>query len=226
MSNKRQSEEPTIADVLLSIESLKKSVDDSIQSNADRFQRNEKRINIVERESAKRGVIISGIVEAKGEDLIELVLRIGSVLGVNVAESDIDDVFRIGEKKELIKVGFVRTILRRNLVKAVRKRKKLVTSEIGLAGETDIYINEDLGHGAALIWKELRKLKKDKAISHTWVSEGRVFYKLETDDKPTLCTSEEFDKLLALFAPSAPAQTNTTPNLRARPTDKRVKPTK
>lgn len=105
---------------------------------------------------------------------------------------------------------FLRAITKRNLVKAVRTRKRLCTSEIGFVNESEVYINEELGRGALEIYTEARKLKKQKVIANTWTSEGKVFYKVKIDGQPKLCHSIEDLFLLTSNVPQI------TPGARTR----------
>lgn len=185
--SKRPNEETTLDDLLAAFYEMREEVKKGNEYNEYRFGSAEKRMNIVEREINRKSIVISGVPPTEQENIIETVTDIGRVLGVAVVESDIDDFRRIGKEKELIKVTFVRNIIKRQLIKAVRTRKKLTTLEIGFDRAVNVYINEELGFGAAEIWKRARKLKKLKVIANCWTSEGRVLYKLGKDDVPRVC---------------------------------------
>lgn len=209
--NRRKTEEPTIADIFLQLSELNDKVDKILDREEydreyynSRFAVSENRISIVEREVNKKALIITGIKHREGEKLSGIVQNIGVQLKQDILATDIDEVYRFGREKERIKVNFLRTSVKREILQAIKKRKKLSTKEIGFEEDQQIYINEDLGAGAAEIFKEARKLKRLKLISNTWTLSGRVFYKVNPNDNPTLCSNIE--QLFALNPVTVEAQ--------------------
>lgn len=201
MPNKRAAEEVTNADLAVMIRELTSKVDNSNkQMKLDRqyyrgkFVKIEKRLNTVECEVGKKTIIVDGIEEdAKPDesftDLCQIIINIAAVLGVNIVEAEIDDIWRVGIDKKKIKVIFLRSIVKREIIKRMRARKKFSTLDIGGKVDKQIYLNEELGAGAAEIWKKARQLKKDKVIAKCFTSGGRVFFVEKEPDKPKLCTS-------------------------------------
>lgn len=196
MANKRPNEEVTNSDLALMIENLTNKLDASLsaqQNDRDHFNGKiaaaEVRLNIVEKEVNKKTLIVTGVEFAEGEDLTDIIVKISKCLGHQVSKNEVDDIWRIGKQKEKIKVTFLRAVVRRNLLKKVRERKQLSTTELSLSYDQQVYLNEELGKGAQQIWQQARKLKQQKIIAGVWTTEGRVFYKVKSEDDPKLCTS-------------------------------------
>lgn len=192
----RRNNELTLSDLGYMLEALTRSVNEmrnELKTDRQYYDAKislvETRLDIVERETNKKNLIITGIKVAEEEDLVDTVVKISKCLGSVVPKSEIDDVWRFGKEKERIKVVFLRTITKRNLIKKIRERKKLSTKELNLQGDHQIYLNEDLGKGAQEIWKKARQLKQQKTIVNVWTSEGRILYKVKEKDQPKLCLS-------------------------------------
>lgn len=221
MSNKRNSNELAISDLAVMLETLTQTVNEmrsELKGDRQYFSAKittvESRVDIVEREVNKKSLVITGIqapAEEEEEDLVDVVVKISKFLGSTVPKGEIDDVWRFGKEKERIKVIFLRTITKRNLLKKIRERKKLSTKELNLEGDHQIYLNEDLGKGAQEIWKKARQLKKQKLIDRVWTSEGRILYKIQEKDQPKLCTSlYELYQLEAIGPQASSAQSSAT----------------
>lgn len=187
----------TLDDLGKKIDLLAKAMNDSVeQQKKDRkaftskFNFVEDRLAVVEREAHKKSLIIAGIAPLKDESLLNITASIGQALGIQIQAYDLDDIWRTGKEKELIKVIFTRAILKREIVAAIRTKKGLTTKEIGLPGETSIYINEDLPYIVRRVWKKARSLKKNHVIAEAWVSEGRVLVKAKEEDRATICTTQ------------------------------------
>lgn len=125
----------------------------------------------------KKALIISGVKPSDNEDLVEVATKVGKALACPLSANDIDDIWRFGRQKEKLKIVFLRSITKTALLKKLRERKNLSTKELGLPYDQQVYLNEDLGAGAAQIWHQARQLVKKKIIWRVWTTGGRVFYK-------------------------------------------------
>lgn len=188
-SNKRPNEEVTNADLALLITALTDKVNSSIESNLRQFERADFRLCELERETNKKGIIITGIKPAEGENLVNIVIKLGETVGVEIEEWDIDDIWRVGKNKEIIKVVFLRSIAKRFLVQKIREKKDLTANQIGFDYNDKVFVNEALGPAASKIFARARELKRAKKINQVWTSAGRIFYKLKEGDNPRRCTT-------------------------------------
>lgn len=186
----------TLDDLALAIYAMDKKFDSTLEElrhdrkvNQDKYKQINKRLNQVESFVYKKSLIISGIKETADEDLSYLVGKIAQALGQPIGNTEIDDIWRFGKEKERIKVIFLRTIVKRALLKKIREVKKLSTKQIGLSYEQEIYLSEEVAVGDVSIWYHARKLKKDGKLAQTWVQNGKVLYKVQEGDKPKLCGS-------------------------------------
>lgn len=175
--------------------------------NDNKFKRIDHRLEDLERDSNKKAIIISGIQAEEHEDLAGVIVKIAEVLNVPINDTEIDDIWRIGRDKALIKIVFLRSITKRSFIRKVRERKKLSSQELGLSYEAKIYLNEALGQSTMLAWNKARELVKKKLVNKAWVSEGKIYYKTreqKAGDVPKLCKTIE--ELLAIENGDAGAQ--------------------
>lgn len=202
---KRAQDEVTNSDLASMIANLTKKVDKSLADqrvNAKKFTAVEGRLDFVEKEVNRKALIVTGIKAADEENHCDIIVKVSRVIGCSIQDIDIDDIWRFGRAKERIKVIFLRSLVKRNLLKKIRERKRLSTKEIGLSYDTQIYINEDLGRGAQEIWREARELKKRKVIAKTWVAGGRVYYMKEANSSPLICKNPLELQLLDVPVPT------------------------
>lgn len=84
------------------------------------------RITSLEATNCCRSVNIIGVPFVKDESMVSLfkiVKKICGVLKVTFSEKDIDDIYRIGKEKKIIKVDLTTKIRRREFIKAARTTK-------------------------------------------------------------------------------------------------------
>ena len=90
----------------------------------------------------------------------------------------------------------MRSIVKRELINRVRKRKSLTLVDIGGDKKGNIYLNEELGHGVYQIWNKVRALKREKIITNCYRTAGRIFYQANDTSNFVICNSiEELSKL-------------------------------
>lgn len=193
----------TLEDLALVIRSIDKKFDDTLQelradrkSNKNQFKNINSRLNQVESYVYKKSLIISGIKPETDEDLCYIVVKIAQNLGNSISATEIDDIWRIGRDNEKIKVVFLRTLVKRGILKKARELKSLSTTQLGLNYDQNVYLSEEVGIGSSKIWYRARHLKKDGKIAKTWLASGKVWYKVNEADKPKQC--EDIEELLAV----------------------------
>lgn len=104
-----------------------------LESCEERISKVEGEILVLKRSVLKNNVIISGL-ELDDSDLLHSVVsQLNSLLGVNLRDIEINNIYRLGRNKPVVKVEFVSFLAKSRLL---NNRRKLKGSQI--------YLNEDL----------------------------------------------------------------------------------
>ncbi|XP_061705676.1 uncharacterized protein LOC133516672 [Cydia pomonella] len=138
---------------------------------------------------------ISSVPESRGENAMHLVTALGKKLGVELTESDIVDVTRVGRAPQLedglhgpaarprpLVVRLVRRAVRDRLLQAARVRRDATTEGTGIPGRTcTFYVNERLTpHNRRLLYKA-RELKQQHSWRYVWTRDGKIFARRQAD---------------------------------------------
>lgn len=136
-----------------------------------------KKIQTGEKIQRSKTVVVTGIDYVKDENLIDILTKISNVLNVQVNETDIDELYRINsaDKKSRFIVKFTRTLLKQKLIGGIKMKKSLYTNEVGLEGESQIYLNEYLSQRNNDLWKEAKKLRSTNKVKFAWIRDGEVY---------------------------------------------------
>lgn len=153
-----------------------------LRSNISDLESLQQNINDVEQRGRLNNLEIFGIAERKTEALVPLICKIGSVLGVTVTGEDVDYATRIpsrvktnGLPKAII-VKFKSIQLRDSLLSAVRKRRGLASTDIGIPGESKpIYINEHLTARNKALLKATRIKCKELGFQNVWTRNAKIY---------------------------------------------------
>ncbi|KAI5636705.1 hypothetical protein NE865_10626 [Phthorimaea operculella] len=168
-------------------------------------------------------VEISGLPKKNGENLVSLVCAIFVAVGLDLDGSAIDSVHRVrrfvsgggggsngrdggaGHDKDsssnlrppAVIVKFTRRIHKDALLSAVRARRGLTTSSIGLEGPAqDLYLSDHLTPANKLLLKRARQLKTDNKISYLWIRDCQILArKTETSKVIYITKNFDFNKL-------------------------------
>lgn len=157
----------------------------------------EQKVQDFEQSSRKHNLVIVGVEQLPGENVKEIVTKIGDAIDASCA--DIEWARRsapakTGGKPASIIVGFksAGTEARDSWLSKRRSLRDVTSSSI-TSGSADskVYINEDLTRGArALLWSAKQRLRG--AYKYIWVSSGKILVKKSDGDK-SICVRNESD---------------------------------
>lgn len=141
---------------------------------------------------------IKGIPSKKKENLIELVCKIGEIIGQTISKTDINFSIRAqstSEHKNII-IGFLGRYTKENFIAAARARKNGLTAEdLGFAGNTNrVYINDHLTRDNKHLLSKVKKLAQEKNHNHVWVQNCRILTR-KNDTSPIIAVCSESDLL-------------------------------
>ncbi len=155
------------------IESLSKVVD-SLRTQIDALQS----------DKLRRNIRITGF--SNGQfDIKKVVHSIGTTLGVGLADSDIEDLYKYNTKQgQHVIVTFGSKTKAEALLNA-RKGKSIYTDEVDLVdmGRRQIYLQEDLTRTTQELLFNARKLKESHGYKFVWSKKGKVYARASETSK-------------------------------------------
>lgn len=163
----------------------------------NRLQSCETCLNNLEQYSRREFVEISGIPEVKDENTDDIVIKVGSLIGLHLTKNDISVSHRLPKRSYSaalregphqassnsssrapnIIVKFVRRETRDHFYKGRKLLRDKSTRDLDLArySENKIYISENLTQANKDLFKECLKIKKDLKYKFIWTSYGRTY---------------------------------------------------
>ncbi|KAI5636741.1 hypothetical protein NE865_10567 [Phthorimaea operculella] len=142
---------------------------------------------------------LTGIPERTREDLSGYYCNIVKHLQVQSTASDIVHITRIrpvkpvpGRPKAIV-VKLLSRSIRDSILAAVRAKKGLMTSDIGISGEPKkVYVNEHLTPANKLLHKQTREKAVAAQYRYVWVRDGKIFAR-KNDTSATVRISNSVD---------------------------------
>lgn len=183
-------------------ETNKRDLNDLEKEREDLMKRLDKlaaRLNILELCALSRCLEIQGVPEKKKENLVEIVKKIGSVVGFHIEEDNIVNCTREA-KQDCTSSYRPRTIIlemrtakmRDQLFMAVinynktNLKNKLSSRHLGLSGNKSlIFVNEVLSATIKELHVATKKRANERGYKYVWLKGGKVFVR-KTDGAPRI----------------------------------------
>ncbi|KAL4721386.1 hypothetical protein ACJJTC_014810 [Scirpophaga incertulas] len=156
----------------------------------------------------KNDLEILGIAEQANENLHQIVITASRKVGVQLAETDIEDVMRVGSKiskqpkssaSTRVSRPIVLKLLRRRkaeeLLRAAKSRRNLTSENLVDGHPAPIFFNERLTRENRQLFREARKRTKEYGFQYCWIKNGGILVR-KADGKPAkrIYTNEELDE--------------------------------
>lgn len=166
-----------------------------------------------EQYSRMNNIELSGLPFSKGENLISILQNIYTVVGLKYEEQHIDCVQRVrrfptggvsddvrvedGEspnaRAPAVIIKFTRRIYKDQLLSAVRARRGITTSSIGINGPAlNLYLGDHLTPASKMLLKRARELKKDNKLAYLWVRDCKILARRSESSK-VMVINKNFD---------------------------------
>lgn len=146
----------------------------------------EDKIEILEQQSRQCNVEISNLPEKKAENLINIIISIGSYVKIKITPNDIVAVHRVarfskeGSQPKNIIAKFTTRPIRDNFLAAVRRAKGIKTDQINISGEPrEIFANEHLTMKKKILFRETRIAAKENGFRFVWSKNGNILVRQE-----------------------------------------------
>ena len=166
-----------------------------------------------EQYSRRECLEIRGIPTALGEDTDKIIKSVGSILDVDIDDSDSSVSHRIGipsstrpetsatvTSRAAIIVKFTNRNIRDKLYKSRSKLKNFTTGDIGLGRHNDgkIFIQESLTPSRRQQFKKALEIRKELRFKFIWTYYGSIFLRKDESSQAVRITSlKELEKLQA-----------------------------
>lgn len=140
---------------------------------------------------------ITGIPESE-TDAPSVAFKVAMATGVEIKSQDIEFASRVAQFKP--DSGRPRAIIAKiknrqikdGIISAIRKKRGLKTSEIGIKGTNNqIYINEHLTPSNKLLYRQVRDKCKEAGFQYCWVRNCRIHIRRNDATPYTVISSEE-----------------------------------
>lgn len=140
----------------------------------------ENRIEDLENYSRRNCIEIQGIPEEKGENVTDVVKKVGEALGVKIADDMIDACHRVGGRTgEKRPRGIILKLVRRTdkdtiMRKRQERKRDFSTRHLGMSSDTPVYLNDSLSPSRRRLLGRARQLKIEKAYKYLWLRNGNI----------------------------------------------------
>ncbi|KOB76257.1 Zinc finger DNA binding protein [Operophtera brumata] len=185
------------------------SLDQAVNEKQSQIEYLEEKLEDLQRNARSSTLEIRNVPSTTNETkevLSHYLIEMSAKVGVNVAASDIKDVFRIPGKADSNKpiiAEFTTTLQKNRIIKAVKtfnitnKTSKLNAFHLGLRGHSSpVFVVEHLTSKANRLHYLARELLRSGLFKYCWTSNGKVFMR-KTDGSPIILIKTE-EQLAAL----------------------------
>lgn len=156
--------------------------DTEIRNLVDESAEIRRELAILQQQLKSKNLDVIGIPETKNENVLTIVEKIASQLGIPNVGNFIEGCYRIhympkaDMKTRPIVIDFKNKSYRDDFLRAYKgDKKKIKTSDIGFDGiEETIYINESLSPYYRRLFKSTRQFCRDNNYKYCWVQDGRL----------------------------------------------------
>lgn len=170
-----------------------------------------------EQYSRINNIEISGLPFKKGENLNSILHDMYTVVGLTFEAHHIDSIQRVRRfqtaddneggdndrgrssknREPAVIVKFTRRIYKDQLLSAVRARKGITTSSIGLNGPAlNLYLGDHLTPASKMLLKRARDLKRDNKLAYLWIRDCKILArKTETSKVMVINNNFDFNKI-------------------------------
>lgn len=216
-----RTEQTTIKQSILNINTEIKNIQNSVQFQADDHNALKIRVDDLAREACKEtataysslaskidmleqqarqcNVEICNVPERRNENLPGIMESIGSAIHFQFSQHDIVSVHRVphaqqgSDRPKNIIVKLTTRIKRDNMLAAYRKAKSLKSEQIGMPGTSSmIFMNEHLTLKKKQLFRRCREVAKQLHYKYVWIKNATILVR-EHDDSPALAIRAESD---------------------------------
>jgi len=154
-------------------------------------------LNDLQQYTRKNNVEISGVPEQKNEQIKDIIMKIGEVVGCTIADSDMDVCHRVAhmnngnKNSKSIIVRFQSRNKKQDFLSASKRYRNLNSSELGFVGNVcGVYVNEHLTLENKKLFKSAREFSRENNFKYCWVRDCRIYVK-RSDESRAIVVQDE-----------------------------------
>lgn len=144
---------------------------------------------------------IKGVPQKHGENLLDIVAKIGSKISYPISKCNINYVARVpsrdSEQAKPIIVAFTNRYMKEDFVAAARSLKYLVPTDIDLQGSSKIYINDHLTVQNKQLLTKAKAAAQQFEFQYVWVKHAKILVrKNSTSNIIKIRTENDLHKIM------------------------------
>lgn len=177
---------------------LKKTKDD-ISILQERYRKLEIQLQENEQRSRMNNIEIKGVPAHNSENLFHILAKIGNKINCQIPKEQITYIARVPMRgdscNKTIICSIINSYLKQDFVAAAKKYKNLTVSDIGLKGDSKVYINDHLTIENKIILNKTKTFAKEKGFDYVWVQACKIFIrKNSTSPKHQIKSEQDLKK--------------------------------
>jgi len=140
---------------------------------------------------------LTGIPETNGENVRDLVVKLGAEVDCQIAPIDIDVCHRVAHVNSennhprAIIVKFTTRNKKNELLGSIKKRRTLTTGDLGFQGGSGrIFAGDHLTHKNKILFKQAREFCRANNFKYCWVRDCKIFVKRMDSSRAVLVNEE------------------------------------
>lgn len=163
-----------------------------------------KRVAAGEQYSRSNCLEITGVPEARNEEICEVVKRVAKAVNFNLDNTMIDATHRLAknpnkpESPRGIIVKFCRRVDMEEMRQRAKVKRWINAANLGYQSDNKIFINLSLSKESRILWNEVRKFKEDNNFKYAWITNSGKIFLRKVDGHAAVLISEfsDLDKLM------------------------------
>lgn len=181
-------------------ESMKKTKEE-LSTLQDRIFKLEEQQREYDQRSRINNIEIKGVPMSNDENLFTLVAKIGETINCHIPREQINYIARVPTRNDKQDKNIICSVhnsyLKNDFVAAARKHKNLNTGNLGLRGDSKIYVNHHLTLENKILLNKTKALAKERGFESVWVTSCKIFLrKNPTSPKHHIKTERDIKKFL------------------------------
>lgn len=181
------------------IESLQKTKDE-ILALQNRCEKLENANREHEQRSRLNNIEIKGVPFTNSENLYTILDKIGKIINCNIPKEQINYIARVPMRNDSVNKNIICSVnnlyLKNDFVAAAKTCKMITPNDLGLKGESRIFINDHLTLENKTLLNKTKMLAKERSYAFVWVKGCRIFLrKNPTSPVQNIKTEQDLKKI-------------------------------
>lgn len=183
-----------ISEVNQEVQGLLKTKDD-LHLLQKRFEDLENRVRESEQRSRMNNIEVKGVPVTPSENLFEIVGKLCHHIGLSIPKEQINNISRIPMRNDKLNKTIIISVHNRYIKEdfvAAAKKFNIVPADLGLKGDTKIFINDHLTLENKILLNKAKNLARERGFAFVWVKGCKIFVR-KTPTTPALTIKSELD---------------------------------